>query len=158
MLTSDLSGPRPLLLDTHIWIWASGNAGGPTRFAAWVAPWIELAARERRLLASVASVWEIALKSRRGDLAVHGDLHAWVKTQTKWPGVRVVPMTSSMVISSVDLPPWTRRDGAEHKDPSDRFLVAKARLANAILVTCDELILDYAGKGKHLVACDARRT
>jgi PIN domain nuclease of toxin-antitoxin system len=157
MLTSDLTGPRPLLLDTHIWIWASGNAGGPSRFAHWIGPWIELAAREQRLLVSATSAWEIALKSQRGDLRIHADLRTWVQDQKRFPGVRVKPMTTRLVISSVELPPWIRpSDGKEHRDPCDRFLVAQARLSNATLITCDELILDYAHAGK-LVACDARR-
>jgi PIN domain nuclease of toxin-antitoxin system len=55
------------------------------------------------------------------------------------------------------LPPWNRSaDGKPHKDPNDRFLVATARRKNAALVTCDQIILDYARTG-HLLACDARR-
>ncbi len=102
-------------------------------------------------------MWEIALKSQRGDLRVHSDLMTFVRDQKRAPGVRIRPLTSKMVTLSVELPLWIRKfDGREHRDPCDRFLVAQSRLSNATLITCDEVILDYAASGK-LVACDARR-
>ena len=42
-----------------------------------------------------------------------------------------------------------------HKDPSDRFIVAEARRRNAVLVTCDALMIDYARAG-NAVVFDAR--
>jgi PIN domain nuclease of toxin-antitoxin system len=51
---------------------------------------------------------------------------------------------------------WIRRaDGRPHRDPNDRFIVATARRRNAVLVTCDGPVLDYADEG-HLTALDAR--
>jgi PIN domain nuclease of toxin-antitoxin system len=156
MPISDLSGSRAVLLDTHIWVWASGNSGGPSRFAASLAPAIEAAAIQRRLFVSVASVWEIALKAQRGTLLLSGDLRAWIREQRSKGGVQVLPITSSIAIESTTLPLWLRRkDGKEHKDPNDRLLVATARRQGAVLVTCDELILEYAQQG-HLLACDGR--
>ena len=155
MLTSELGAPRPLLIDTHIWVWASGNAGGLSRFASWVAPEIEKAAIERRLFACTCSVWEIALKAQRGDLIVSGDLRQWVREQKAYPGVQLIPLTSGIMIESVALPAWIRRsDGKEHRDPNDRFLAAAARRKSAVLITCDTLILHYAEEG-NLLACDA---
>lgn len=156
MLISDLSRSRAVLLDTHIWIWASGNSGGPSRFAAPLVPAIDIAATERRLFISAASVWEIALKAQRGDLLISCDLRAWVAQQKANKGARILPVTSLIAIESTHLPLWLRRkDGKEHKDPNDRFLVATARRKSAVLITCDELILEYAAQG-HVLACDAR--
>ena len=156
MLTSDLNAPTPLLLDTHIWVWASGGAGGPAQFAPAAVPAIENAARDRRLYVCAASVWEIALKAARGVLLISGDLHAWVRQQRRYPGVRVLPIDTKLCIDSTHLPVWTRtRDGKEHRDPNDRFLATAARRLNAVLVTCDEEILFYAEQG-HLQAYDAR--
>jgi len=45
------------------------------------------------------------------------------------------------VIDSCRLP------GVFHADPADRLLVATARSANAVLVTRDRKILDYAAEG-----------
>ncbi len=153
MLTSDLTAPVPLLLDTHIWVWASSGSGGFKKAAAKA---IEVAAAERRLFVSAASVWEIALKVQRGDILVAGDLRAWLRDQKRYPGVRVIPIGGSLALESTALPEWTRKsDRKPHKDPNDRFIVAEARRKNAVLITCDRLMIDYARKG-HVVVFDAR--
>lgn len=105
---------------------------------------------------SAASVWEIALKVQKGDLLVSGDLRAWLREQRRYPGVRVLPITGSLTLDATSLPEWMRKsDKRPHKDPSDRFIVAEARRRNAVLVTSDTLIIDYARKG-HVMVFDAR--
>ena len=153
VLTSDLGGSVPILLDTHIWVWASNGSGQFKRAAR---KSIETAAEERRLFVSAASVWEIALKIQKGDLLVSGDLRAWLRDQRRYPGVRVLPISGGLAIDATALPEWMRKsDKRPHKDPSDRFIVAEARRRNAVLVTCDALMIDYARKG-HVVVFDAR--
>lgn len=153
VLTSELGGSTPLLLDTHIWVWASNASGGFKRVAAKA---IESAATERRLFVSAASVWEIALKTQKGELLVSGDLRTWLRDQKRYPGVRVLPISGSLSIDATSLPQWTRKsDKRPHKDPSDRFIVAEARRRNAVLITCDTLVIDYARKG-HVMVFDAR--
>ena len=153
MLTSELAGPTPLLLDTHIWVWASTGSG---RFKRSALRPIELAAEERRLFVSAASVWEIALKAQKGELLISGDLRTWLREQKRYPGVRVAPVTGNLSIDATLPPEWTRKsDKKPHKDPSDRFIVAEARRRNAVLITCDALMIDYARKG-HVMVFDAR--
>lgn len=153
MLTSDLSGTIPLVMDTHVWVWASSGAGGFKKAAAKA---IEVAATERRLFVSAASVWEIALKAQKGDMLVSGDLRSWLRDQRRYPGVRVSPIGGNLAFESTSLPEWIRKaDKRPHKDPSDRFIVAEARRRNAVLITCDTLMIDYARKG-HVVVFDAR--
>jgi PIN domain nuclease of toxin-antitoxin system len=156
VLISDLDGPASLVLDTHIWVWASGGRNAASRFKKAAARSIEQAAGERRLIASAASVWEIALKIQKDELLISGDLRSWVRDQVQYPGIRIIPMNSSLAIDATSLPEWIRRkDGRPHKDPADRFIVSEARRRNAVLITCDSLILDYARQG-HLIAFDAR--
>ena len=153
MLISELGGDVPLLLDTHIWVRVSAGSGGFKKAAAKA---IEIAAEERRLFVSAASVWEIALKIQNGDMLVSGDLRAWLREQRRHPGVRVSPITGALSIEATALPEWTRKsDKKPHKDPNDRFIVAEARKRNAVLITCDALMIDYARKG-HVMAFDAR--
>lgn len=155
MLTSELGAPTPLLLDTHIWVWAA--AGVTHRVAPAVLLAIDHAAVERRLYISVVSVWEVALKVERGELELTSDLRAWVGEQEREPGIRVVPLTPAIMIDSVQLPPWTREsDGKPHRDPCDRFLVATARARHSVLLTVDAEILSYARAG-HVRACDVSR-
>lgn len=156
MLTSSISASDRLVLDTHIWVWASGESGGPAQIQPHELPPIEAAAINRRLFVSAASVWEISLKEQRGRALIAGDLNRWVQDQQQYPGVRIRSIDSRLAIDTARLPTWTRRrDGQEHRDPSDRFIVAAARRLNAVLVTCDEEILDYADRG-NLRGYDAR--
>jgi PIN domain nuclease of toxin-antitoxin system len=144
-------------MDTHVWVWASDEASGPRQLEASVLSVIESAARRRKLFASAASVWELALKVERGEALLSGDLHAWVRDQMRYPGVRLRSVDARLAIDSTLLPRWTRvRDGREHRDPADRFIVATARRLNATLLTCDNEVLAYAANG-HLKAYDACR-
>ena len=153
VLTSSLGPPVALLLDTHIWVWSST---GSKNFKAAAARAIETAAAERRLFVSAASVWEIALKIQKGDLLISGDLRSWLRDQRRHPGVRVVPISGGLSVDSTTLPEWTRKsDKRPPEDPSDRFIVAEARRRNAVLITCDALMIDYARQG-NVVAFDAR--
>ena len=154
MTISDPRG-RPILLDTHIWIWSSGSCGGTAQFAAHLASVIEEAAENRYLFVSAASIWEIALKTKKGETLIAGDLLTWVKEQSRHPGVQVLPITSSVAAGCTEIPLWVRKDKSEHRDPADRFLVTTSRLRAAVLITCDEQILNYAKQG-HVLACDAR--
>jgi PIN domain nuclease of toxin-antitoxin system len=141
-------------MDTHIWVWMA--AGDDTRVSSGTIDALEDAARTGRLMASAASVWEIALKTASGELLVGVDLHAWIAEQQETPGVRVLTITPSLAIDVTLLPQWVRRrDGKPHRDPNDRFIVATARKRGAVLATCDEVILDYADEG-HLTVYDAR--
>ncbi|HEY0016296.1 MAG TPA: type II toxin-antitoxin system VapC family toxin [Longimicrobium sp.] len=155
MLTSSLTASDRLVMDTHVWVWVSGEAAGPDRLASAVLTPIEEAARDRRLFVSAASVWEIALKAERGQALISGDMDTWLRDQRQYPGVRVLPLDARIAMDSTRLPPWRRaRDGAEHRDPSDRFIVATARRLNAVLLTCDEEILHFSRQG-HVRAYDA---
>jgi PIN domain nuclease of toxin-antitoxin system len=156
MLTSSIAPSDALVLDTHAWVWISGEAGGPEQLHRSVVQPIEAAARSRRLVVSAASVWEIALKAERGQALISGSLNAWIQEQRRFPGVRVLPIDSRLAVDSTCMPPWNRiRDGQEHRDPNDRFITATARRLNGIVITCDSKILEYARQG-HVRAYDAR--
>jgi PIN domain nuclease of toxin-antitoxin system len=153
VLTSKIAESVPVLLDTHIWVWANTDPGKFKKIAAQA---IEIAAAERRLFVSAASVWEIALKAQKGDLLVSGDLRTWLRDQRRYPGVRVLPVTGTLAVDSTALPEWIRKsDKKPHKEPADRFIVAEARRRSAVLVTSDTLMIDYARKG-HVMVFDAR--
>src|SRR3989304_4019147 len=106
MLISDLASDDPLVLDTHVWVWASGEAGGSARINAAALPAIEEAARARRLFVSTASVWELALKLERGVILVSSDLRAWVRDQRWYPGVRLRSINAAVALDCTRLPIW----------------------------------------------------
>jgi len=140
--TSEL---RPLLLDTHIWIWfmlANAELATSGRAA------INRAAAEGQLRIAAISVWEAALLASRGRVVVGRPLAQWIGEAISAPGLSIEPLLPQIAVEACSLPE------AFHRDPVDRMIVATARVANATLMTRDRQILDYAARG-HLTAIAA---
>jgi PIN domain nuclease of toxin-antitoxin system len=136
---------RPLLLDTHIWIWfmlASDELAVGARAA------INRAAASGRLRIAAISVWETALLASRGRVALGQPLDQWIERAVSAPGLAIEPLLPQIAVESCRLP------NAFHRDPVDRMIVATARVTGAVLMTRDRRILDYAARG-HLTALAA---
>jgi PIN domain nuclease of toxin-antitoxin system len=116
------------LLDTSTLLWALGE---PER----------LSARARRLVethenfVSVASYWEVAIKTHKGLLAI-SDLATWWRQATELTAARVLPIRASHITALAALPML-------HKDPFDRILIAQAKAEGLGLVTNDGPIAQY---------------
>ena len=127
------------LLDTHIWFWLVRGREG--RLAAGTAARLERIALGAPLGVSVISVWEIALLASKGRIGLGMPVHEWVVSALNRPGLMLVELEQEIAIESCNLP------GGFHADPADRFLVATARLKNAVIVTRDKRILKYGKQG-----------
>lgn len=139
---------RPLLLDTHLWVWYVEQ--DTARFSRKIEPLVEAAVERGDVFVSAISVWEIARleSSRRLELSV--DVRTWMGRALTFPGVRFKGLSPSIAIESTRLP------GTLHRDPADRILVATARLTGAALVTCDDRLIAY-GRDGHMMTVDARK-
>ena len=138
---------RPLLFDTHIWIWyVEGEA---RKLSRRLEPLVEATLLKGGIVVSAISVWEIAMLEARKRIDLSVDVRTWIGRALGFPGVRLKGLSPSIAIESTRLP------GSLHADPVDRILIATARLGGATLVTRDEQILEYA-KGGHLRVVDAR--
>jgi PIN domain nuclease of toxin-antitoxin system len=137
--TSEL---RPLLLDTHVWLWLAAGTG-PLSSGAREA--IGIAASAGALRVAIISIWEIALLASRNRITLGKPTTEWVEQALLAPGLSLEPLSPSVAIESCHLPEGFR------SDPADQFLVATARVMNAALMTRDRRILDYAARG-HLTA------
>ncbi len=150
-MSSTEPSPRDrLVLDTHVWLWASGELGGTGLLSPEVLARIEAAAGRRCLYASAASVWELAWKVARGRMRVSIELERWLRDQRRAPGIRILPIDAPLALAATRLPPWPAPgapDGQERRDPADRFIVATARRLAATLLTRDQAILAYAAAG-----------
>ena len=121
-----------LLLDTHVLIWAADNIER-----------VPVAARalmtdpKNELIFSVASLWEIAIKSglNRPDFQVNAGL---LRRGLIDNGYRELPILSQHVIAIDALPPI-------HKDPFDRMLIAQATVEGILLLTDDSTVARYPG-------------
>ena len=116
------------LLDTSTLLWALGE---PER----------LSPRARRLVdagenvISVASYWEVVIKTQKGLLTM-ADPASWWERATHLTAAQVLPIRTSHVTALAALPPL-------HKDPFDRILIAQAVAEGLGLVTNDEPIGKY---------------
>jgi PIN domain nuclease of toxin-antitoxin system len=123
------AGARPPhLLDTSTLLWALGS---PER----------LSPRARRLVdtgenvVSVATYWEVVIKTQKGLLAI-SDLATWWRRATELLAARVLPIRASHVTALAALPML-------HKDPFDRILIAQAVAEGLDFVTSDAPIAEY---------------
>ena len=121
-----------LLLDTHILLWA---AGPEDRLSPETAS--RLQDHEEHLVFSVASIWEIAIKSsrRRDDFRIDG---AELRRVLLASGYEELPVSGPHALETSNLPPI-------HGDPFDRILIAQARYEGLTLLTADRRIARYPG-------------
>jgi PIN domain nuclease of toxin-antitoxin system len=116
-----------LLLDTHVVVWALDDDHRLGRTARRA---IENVANA--VYVSVATVWEMALKSALGKLDVPSDIGGWIERSAFSP----LPIEIDHAVASAALP-------RHHRDPFDRMLVAQAQLEGLTLVTGDSRIARY---------------
>jgi PIN domain nuclease of toxin-antitoxin system len=139
------SEPRPLLLDTHVWLWFML---ADTELAISKQNLINRAAALGQLRIAAISIWEAALLASRGRVVLDRPLAQWMTEAVAAPGLSIEPLSPQVAVEGCCLPE------AFHRDPADRLIVATARVANATLMTRDRRILDYAARG-HLTAIAA---
>lgn len=120
------------LLDTHTFLWWIANDPQLSQRARQV---IEDGATE--LFLSVASGWEMAIKSRLGKLKLPDDLHSFVAEQVRINALEVLPIEMIHALHVHTLPD-------HHRDPFDRMLIAQSQIEKLPIVTGDGLIARYA--------------
>jgi PIN domain nuclease of toxin-antitoxin system len=128
---------RHALLDTHLLLWA---ALSPHRIPPRAAKAIGLRSRPFRF--SVASLWEVAIKTSIGrqDFAVDPvALRQWLLSE----GFVEQPIDAIHVLHVASMP-------LHHRDPFDRLLIAQASIEGLALWTVDEALQPY-GRMVHVV-------
>lgn len=81
---------------------------------------------------SVASIWEIVLKKKKGQLKLPKNMEENVKTA----GFDILTIDVPHVLYVENLPSY-------HKDPFDRLLIAQSKIENLTLITNDQQIWKY---------------
>lgn len=119
-----------LLLDTHLLLWvAEGSKRMPASARTLIAN------QDNVLVFSVASLWEIAIKSglNRQDFEVNARA---LRRGLIDSGFQELPILSEHVVAVDDLPQI-------HKDPFDRILISQARVEGVTLLTNDTIVGKY---------------
>jgi PIN domain nuclease of toxin-antitoxin system len=92
-----------------------------------------------RILLSSISVWEIALKVKRGKLILPITLQDYVARLAHLDGLEIQSVDVQAWLDNLDLP-W------EHRDPADRTIVGLAVRLGCPLVTSDRVIAEFYPK------------
>ena len=124
----------PTLLDTHAWLWWVTE---DRRLSQRARATIEKSQHEEALWLSFISIWELAKKIEKHQLALDRPLDQWLDLATTMPALQLAELTRSILVESCRLPPPFQGD------PADQIIVATARIMKCKLVTSDERILNY---------------
>jgi PIN domain nuclease of toxin-antitoxin system len=123
------------VLDTHAWIWWVTN---DRRLSARARTAIAKAAARNEVWLSQISIWEMAKKVEKGQVALDRPLDEWLDAALEMEGLQVAEMTRPILVDSCRLPlPF-------HGDPADQIIVATSRAHSATLVTRDARLQEYA--------------
>jgi len=129
---------NPVLLDTCAAIWLMD--GAPMSPAARDA--IRAAQRAHAgVFVSPIAAWEIGMLVAKGRIQLSRSPEVWFETLLELPGVRLAPLSPTVLIASSALP------GNPPSDPADRMIAATARAFGYTLITRDGELTPYAAAG-----------
>ena len=117
-----------LLLDTCVLLWWLDD---PTTLLSKEAS-TAIKEPDNRIIVSVVSVWEIAIKKALGKLEAPDNLKKMIADAE----FELMPIDYEHAWQVKDLPPY-------HRDPFDRLLVSQATTENLTLVTRDSYLEVY---------------
>lgn len=123
------------LLDTHALLWF-----------LWDDPLLSATARDvivepsHRKLISIASCWEIAIKSGLGKLDLGEPSQTFLSRELAINHFELLPISLEHATAVEGLP-------LHHRDPFDRMLVAQAQSLHCAIVSADA-VLDQYGVGR----------
>jgi PIN domain nuclease of toxin-antitoxin system len=119
-----------LLIDTQIFIWFI--SGAPE-----LKPNIKRLVEDEntRVYISIASLWEISIKTALGKLDIHGAYESVIDDVTG-NDIEILPISFAHTVQQHKLPFY-------HKDPFDRIIVAQAIVEKLDLVSSDAVFEQY---------------
>lgn len=120
------------LVDTHVWLWF---AESPDRLPSEVRQALLDPGNEAWI--SVASIWEIAIKTALGRLTLSGTVDQFVAAYGPSAGFALLPIEAHHAVAVAELPQY-------HGDPFDRLLICQAQLESMTLVTADAQMGKYS--------------
>ena len=124
-----------IVLDTHAWIWFISK---PEVLSKKAKKAVAAAVKEKNVLVSSISAWEVALLAKKRRLKLSMDVSDWIAKSENLPFIQFIPVSNSIAVKSVNLPQ------SLHPDPADRIIIATALSTGAPIVTKDKKISDYS--------------
>ena len=116
-------------LDTHSFIWfVTGNSQITSKVRSQI--------ENNDNLLSIASVWEIAIKSSIGKLNLGISIERLVEEQIIANGIEILNITTNHLAVIANLPLY-------HRDPFDRLIIAQAMVERIPIVVADKAFDSY---------------
>lgn len=123
-----------LILDTHAFLWWLANDPLLSDKARAV-----IADGRNECFLSLASCWELAIKSSLGKLRLTQPVDRFIPDEMSANGFHLLTIDFRHVAKIETLP-------FHHRDPFDRLLVAQALLEKMAIVSCDAVLSEYGVK------------
>ena len=122
---------REILLDTHVWIWASVEDRNS------LSPRAGRVIKEaKRKWVSAISCWELAKLVERRRIGFSMPTLSWITRSLNEMDISIADLSPEIAVESTQLKGF-------HKDPADQIIVATCRVLGIPLLTSDRRILDF---------------
>ena len=118
------------LLDTHTFLWFANDDSSLSPLAR------RLVENEETILLSMASVWEIAIKVKTGNLRLPLPIEQFIPKQLRRDNIGVLPIEMPHVFEVSRLP-------LHHRDPFDRLIIAQSLVEKMPVISLDRAFDAY---------------
>ena len=120
-----------ILLDTHAFLWMITGAEDLSKTARKI-----VLNSENTLFLSMASVWEMAIKSSLGKLTLRQPLKQFIPEQLQMSGISLLNIAFQHIAKVALLP-------LHHRDPFDRLLIAQSLVDKINILSSDKVFDAY---------------
>jgi PIN domain nuclease of toxin-antitoxin system len=122
------------LIDTHAFLWFVGNAKELSKTAK-----ILIEDGQNEIFISIASLWEISIKTALKKLTINGKYESVIDDLTD-NSIHILPINFAHTVEQNILP-------SHHRDPFDRIIISQAIVEDINFISADS-IFDHYLKGK----------
>jgi PIN domain nuclease of toxin-antitoxin system len=112
------------ILDTHTFIWFINGEALPSTIKD------KIRNIDNRCFISIASIWEIAIKTSLGKLTMNGGFDS-IKNFLFHTSIEILPITFEHIQQLTKLP-------YHHNDPFDRLIIAQGIAEKTVVLSVDE--------------------
>ena len=118
------------LIDTHVFLWFVENAKNLSETAR-----NHIEDESKDIFISIASLWEISIKTALGKLYIAGKYETVIDDLTD-NLIEILPINFAHTVEQNRLP-------FHHRDPFDRIIVSQAISESMNLISADEIFDEY---------------
>jgi PIN domain nuclease of toxin-antitoxin system len=123
---------KPVILDTHVWIWLS--IGEVQSLSSKAQKFIT----GRTLWISAISCWELAKLVEKRRIGFTIPTLNWIRRSLNENHIRLADLIPEIAVESSELEGF-------HQDPADQIIVATSRVLGMPVVTADQRIIQFKG-------------